>query len=393
MRLFAGLREAAGRDELELELPDGARVADALAQVQHLAPGTSLVLAVNREYAARDVVLVEGDELAVVPPVSGGEVVEGELSLDAVAARVADPRAGAVVTFSGVTRDVDFLDYEAYAEMAGAKIDAIVAEAIERHGLCRAAADHRFGRVPLGEASVVVAASAPHRPEAFAGAREIIDRIKAEAPIWKREEGAWVEGTVPAEAPVAAPESPAPAAPDAPPAADPPPAAGPVLDVSVDARLEHGARVLVVSGSDEAVARVGWLGGRFHQLRCEEPFPAAARRGAVVEVRRLRDDELLGEATVLDPDAARHGPTNDALVRLVALERGDEPRPDASIAPPPLDAEAQALEQRYRDAGTQPPRDAELSPDERAALFALREAGRVVLLERGRHVHVDFGPA
>ncbi|WP_051221751.1 molybdenum cofactor biosynthesis protein MoaE [Conexibacter woesei] len=393
VRLFAGLREAAGRDELELELPDGARVADALAQVQHLAPGTSLVLAVNREYAARDVVLVEGDELAVVPPVSGGEVVEGELSLDAVAARVADPRAGAVVTFSGVTRDVDFLDYEAYAEMAGAKIDAIVAEAIERHGLCRAAADHRFGRVPLGEASVVVAASAPHRPEAFAGAREIIDRIKAEAPIWKREEGAWVEGTVPAEAPVAAPESPAPAAPDAPPAADPPPAAGPVLDVSVDARLEHGARVLVVSGSDEAVARVGWLGGRFHQLRCEEPFPAAARRGAVVEVRRLRDDELLGEATVLDPDAARHGPTNDALVRLVALERGDEPRPDASIAPPPLDAEAQALEQRYRDAGTQPPRDAELSPDERAALFALREAGRVVLLERGRHVHVDFGPA
>ena len=204
MRLFAGLREAAGRDELELELPDGARVADALAQVQHLAPGTSLVLAVNREYAARDVVLAEGDELAVVPPVSGGEVVEGELSLDAVAARVADPRAGAVVTFSGVTRDVEFLDYEAYAEMAGAKIDAIVAEAIERHGLCRAAADHRFGRVPLGEASVVVAASAPHRPEAFAGAREIIDRIKAEAPIWKREEGAWVEGTVPTEAPAPA---------------------------------------------------------------------------------------------------------------------------------------------------------------------------------------------
>jgi molybdopterin synthase catalytic subunit/molybdopterin converting factor small subunit len=388
VRLFAGLREAAGRDELELELPDGARVADALAQVQHLAPDTSLVLAVNREYAGRDVVLVEGDELAVVPPVSGGEVVEGELSLDAVAARVADPRAGAVVTFSGVTRDVEFLDYEAYAEMAGAKIDAIVAEAIERHGLCRAAADHRYGRVALGEASVVVAASAPHRPEAFAGAREIIDRIKAEAPIWKREEGAWVEGSVPTEAP----------APAAPPAADPPPAAepqapaGPVLDVAVDVRLEHGARVLVVAGTDEAAARVGWLGGRFHQLRCEEPLQAA-RRGAVVEVRRLGDDELLGEATILDADASRHGPTNDALVRLVALERGDEPREDASVAPPPLDAEARALEQRYRDAGTEPPRDAELSSDERAALFALREAGRVVLLERGRHVHVDFGPA
>jgi molybdopterin synthase catalytic subunit/molybdopterin converting factor small subunit len=389
VRLFAGLREAAGRDELELELPDGARVADALAQVQHLAPDTPLVLAVNREYAARDAVLAEGDELAVVPPVSGGSVSEDELSLDAVAARVADPRAGAVVTFSGVTRDVEFLDYEAYAEMAGAKIDAIVAEAIERHGLCRAAADHRFGRVPLGAASVVVAASAPHRPEAFAGAREIIDRIKAEAPIWKREEGAWVEGSVPSpqgsRGATAGEAGSSGALPEAP--------GGPVLDVSLDARLEHGVRVLVVSGHDEAVARVGWLGGRFHQLRCEEPFPAAARRGAVVEVRRLGDDELLGEATVLDPDASRHGPTNDALVRLVALERGDEPRTDASVAPPPLDAEAQALEQRYRDAGAEPPRDAELSADERAALFALREAGRVVLLERGRHVHVDHSPA
>jgi molybdopterin synthase catalytic subunit len=197
VRLFAGLRERAGRDELVLDLPEGARVADALAQVAHLAPGVSLVLAVNREYAAQDAVLHAGDEVAVVPPVSGGAVLDGPLSLDAVAERVRDPRAGAVVTFSGVTRDVAFLDYEAYAEMASARIDAIVAEAVERHGLCRAAADHRYGRVALGEASVVVAASAPHRPEAFAGAREIIDRIKAEAPIWKREEGEWVRGQTP----------------------------------------------------------------------------------------------------------------------------------------------------------------------------------------------------
>src|ERR1700712_3148686 len=105
VRLFAGLRERAGSDELELELPDGARVADALAQVAHLAPGVSLVLAVNREYASADVVLRAGDELAVVPPVSGGAVLDGPLSVDAVAARVADPRAGAVVTFSGTTRD------------------------------------------------------------------------------------------------------------------------------------------------------------------------------------------------------------------------------------------------------------------------------------------------
>jgi molybdopterin synthase catalytic subunit len=387
VRLFAGLRERAGQDELVLDLPEGARVADALAAVQHLAPGTSLVLAVNREYASEDVVLRPGDEVAVVPPVSGGAVVEEPLSLDAVAARVADPRAGAIVTFSGTTRDVAFLDYEAYAEMAAERIDAIVAEAIERHGLCRAAADHRYGRVALGEASVVVAASAPHRPEAFAGAREIIDRIKAEAPIWKREEGAWVQGAVPTAAAGPGDAAAAPASEDA------APAGGPVLDVAIDARLEHGGRVLVVHGAAEAEARVGWLGGRFHQLRCVEALEPAPARGDVVEVRRLGDDELLGEATVLDGAARRHGPTNDALVRLVALERGEDPTDDASIAPPPLDAEALALERRYIEAGAQPPRDADLTPDERAALFALREAGRVVLLERGRHVHVDHAPS
>ncbi|HEV7750808.1 MAG TPA: molybdenum cofactor biosynthesis protein MoaE [Baekduia sp.] len=380
VRLFAGLRERAGSDRLELELPEGARVADALAQVEHLAPGVSLVLAVNRQYADPEVVLSAGDELAVVPPVSGGAVLDGPLSVEAVAARVADPRAGAVVTFSGTTRDVAFLDYEAYAEMAAEQIERIVAEAVQRHGLCAAAADHRVGRVPLGEASVVVAASAPHRAEAFAGAREIIDRIKAEAPVWKREEGEWVAGTAP-EIPGTAPEAEAP---------DPEPG-GPVLDVVLDARVEHGLRVLVVVGHAEAEARVGWLGGRFHQLQCAQPLTVAD--GDVVEVRRLRDDELLGDGTVLDAAAERHGPTNDALVRLVALERGETLGAGAEVAPPPLDAEALALERRYVAAGTQPPADAELSAVERAALFALREAGRVVLLERGRHVHVSVATA
>jgi molybdopterin synthase catalytic subunit/molybdopterin converting factor small subunit len=197
VRLFAALRESAGRDRLELDLPEGALVSDALDCLEHLAPDVPLVLAVNREYAERSVVLMAGDELAVVPPVSGGAVMDGPLSVDAVAERVRDPRAGAVVTFSGVTREVPHLDYEAYAEMALERIERIVAEAVERHGLCAAAADHRTGRVALGEASVVVAASAPHRPEAFAGAREIIDRIKAEAPIWKREEGEWRHEAVP----------------------------------------------------------------------------------------------------------------------------------------------------------------------------------------------------
>jgi molybdopterin converting factor subunit 1 len=206
--LFAMLRERAGARQLTIELPDGARVRDALAELGDLAAGLPLVMAVNREYAPEDHVLDAGDELALIPPVSGGEaavvharVTAEPLSLDAVAARVRDPRAGAVVTFQGVTREVDRLEYEAYVEMAEERIAAILAEAVERHGLCAAAAEHRVGEVPLSEPSVTVAASAPHRGEAFAGAREIIDRVKAEAPIWKKEieggEGRWVEGTRP----------------------------------------------------------------------------------------------------------------------------------------------------------------------------------------------------
>jgi molybdopterin converting factor subunit 1 len=204
VRLFAALRERAGRDALELDLPEGARVSDALAAVDDLAGGLSLVLAVNREYADPGDPLSAGDELALIPPVSGGAttaphvaVRDEPLSLDALVARVQDPRAGAVVTFSGVTREVDFLDYEAYAEMAAEQMRGIVAAAVERHGLCAAAAEHRVGRVALGEPSVIVAVSAPHRGEAFAGGREIIDELKARAPIWKREEGTWVQGAPP----------------------------------------------------------------------------------------------------------------------------------------------------------------------------------------------------
>jgi len=204
VRLFAILRQRAGRDTLELDLPDDARVSDALAEVDDLAGGLTLVMAVNREYAAADHPLAAGDELALIPPVSGGATtaphvaIRAEpLSADAVVARVRDPRAGAVVVFEGVTRDVGWLDYEAYVEMATEQITAIVAAAVERHGLCAAAAEHRVGRVPLSEPSVVVAVSAAHRGEAFAGAREIIDAIKAQAPIWKTEEGEWVEGAPP----------------------------------------------------------------------------------------------------------------------------------------------------------------------------------------------------
>ena len=210
VRLFAMLRERAGASSVTLDLPAGARVRDALDELSELAAGLPLVMAVNREYASEERVLEPDDELALIPPVSGGEeaatapwarVTAEPLSLESVAERVRDPRAGAVVTFQGVTREVERLEYEAYVEMAEERLAEIAREAVERHGLCAAAVEHRVGEVPLSEPSVVVAASAPHRGEAFAGAREIIDRVKAEAPIWKKEieggEGRWVEGVRP----------------------------------------------------------------------------------------------------------------------------------------------------------------------------------------------------
>jgi molybdopterin synthase catalytic subunit len=210
VRLFAALRERAGADVVELELPDRASVADALDRLADITAGVPVVMAVNHEYADEGAVLAPGDELALIPPVSGGapgshevtaathvRVTDGPLSLDPLLERVRDPRAGAVVSFLGVTREVPQLDYEAYTEMAEQEMAQIVGQAVERHGLCSAAAEHCIGTVPLSEPSVIVAASAPHRDAAFAGAREIIDEIKARAPIWKKEEGTWVEGAIP----------------------------------------------------------------------------------------------------------------------------------------------------------------------------------------------------
>jgi molybdopterin synthase catalytic subunit len=212
VRLFAGLRERAGTDRLQIELHDGATVADLLAAMADTPVGAirprECVVAVNREYASADAPVSAGDEVALVPPVSGGEspvrhirVTAEPLDLAALAAAVRDPRAGGVVLFEGVTRDVPELDYEAYAEMAQAKLEQIAADEAERHGLCAVAIEHRTGSVALSEPSVIVAASAPHRGEAFAGARSLIDRVKAEAPIWKVEvDGAdrrRVEGTLP----------------------------------------------------------------------------------------------------------------------------------------------------------------------------------------------------
>ena len=218
VRLFAILRERAGTGSVSVELPDdGATVADALralgAQSAPLASALdalTVVMAVNREYAGEDAILAPGDELALIPPVSGGDgsgeraharVLEQALSPDSLSRSVATDHTGAIVTFQGTTRDVESLDYEAYAPMAEARIRAILEDALERHDIERIAAEHRIGSVALGEPSVVVAVAAAHREGAFAAAREAIDRIKAEAPIWKREvEGdrtEWVTGTPP----------------------------------------------------------------------------------------------------------------------------------------------------------------------------------------------------
>jgi molybdopterin synthase catalytic subunit/molybdopterin converting factor small subunit len=206
VRLFASLRERAGAAHVDVELPDGATVGDLLAAME-LAP-RSCVAAINREYADAAARIAPGDEVALVPPVSGGagavrriRVTGESLDVAALAAAVRDPRAGAVVLFEGVTRDVPELDYEAYVEMAEPKLTAIAEEEAARHEVCAVAVEHRVGTVPLGEPSVIVATSAPHRAEAFAGARAVIDRVKAEAPIWKVEvDGAdrrRVEGTLP----------------------------------------------------------------------------------------------------------------------------------------------------------------------------------------------------
>jgi MoaE-MoaD fusion protein len=207
VRLFAGLRERAGRDRVEVELPEGAVVSDLLAAME-VAP-RSCVVAINREYADEQAVVRAGDEVALVPPVSGGaavvravRVTGDPLDLATVAAAVRDPSAGAVVLFEGVTREVPELDYEAYAEMAEERLRAIGEEVAAAHGLSAVALEHRTGTVPLSEPSVIVAASAPHRGEAFEGARALIDRVKAEAPIWKVEVDAGggrtrVEGSLP----------------------------------------------------------------------------------------------------------------------------------------------------------------------------------------------------
>ncbi len=193
VRLFAGLRERAGRARLELD--DVASV-DAVWERLELGdepPG--LLYAVNREYVTRGHVLHDGDEVAVIPPVSGGSLVLSAEPLDvsAVVAEAASDDAGAISTFVGTVRrssrgrEVVRLEYEAFEEMAEPMLRSLADELTERHGLCAVAIHHRVGVVEIGEPSIVIAVSAPHRAAAIEACREAIDTLKQTIPLWKKE--------------------------------------------------------------------------------------------------------------------------------------------------------------------------------------------------------------
>jgi len=193
VRLFAGLRERAGWSKRELD--DVATVADVWPALALGDEPPGLLYAVNQEYADRGRPLEDGDEVALIPPVSGGafRLTDRPIDPSSVVDEVADPKAGAVATFLGTTRvesrgrTVHYLDYEAYGGMAE-KVMAELAEGLKaKHDLCAVAITHRTGRVEIGEISVAIAVSAPHRAAALAACGEAIDTLKETVPLWKKE--------------------------------------------------------------------------------------------------------------------------------------------------------------------------------------------------------------
>jgi MoaE-MoaD fusion protein len=232
--LFFGLlQECAGTPEELLELPDGASLGAVFEHYAGRHPrmremAGSIVLARNHEFAPPSAPLADGDEVAMLPPVSGGtgdyleEIREGgnlfaltrrPIQAGRIAAGLLRGDEGAVVTFEGVVRNntngrrTCFLEYEAYQPMAVRVMARIGCELAARHRIGRIAMVHRLGRLLIGEASVAVIVAAPHRAAAFEAARDGIDQLKLRAPIWKKEFFAdgevWVEGEWDANAPVA----------------------------------------------------------------------------------------------------------------------------------------------------------------------------------------------
>jgi molybdopterin synthase catalytic subunit len=195
VKLFAALREQAGARTVEVELPDGALAADVWPALSLGDEPPGLLLAVNRAYASRDAALHDGDEVALIPPVSGGafRLSAQPLSLDAAVREVASADAGAIATFSGTTRahsrgrEVVRLEYEAYEGMAEEEMERLAAQLKERYALVEVAIHHRTGVVAVGETSVVIAVAAAHRGDALAACRDAIDTLKQTVPLWKKE--------------------------------------------------------------------------------------------------------------------------------------------------------------------------------------------------------------
>lgn len=195
VRLFAGLRERAGAGQHDLELRDGAGVEDVWPALGLGEEPAGLVYAVNRAYVERDQALEDGDEIALIPPVSGGDfrLTEDPIELAAVVAEVEDERAGAIATFVGTVRaesrgrKVVRLEYEAYEGMAENVLADLAEQLLERYDLCAVAITHRVGVCEIGEPSVAIAVSAPHRQDALAACKDAIDTLKETVPLWKKE--------------------------------------------------------------------------------------------------------------------------------------------------------------------------------------------------------------
>ena len=212
---FASAGDALGVTELEMEMPDGSRVVDLRGRLDREYPKLGplwprLALAVDGRIVSEDAPLVDGAEVALLPPVSGGsedpqaDLVDGPLDTGRSVAAVSGPGRGAVVVFLGTVRDshagrpVEKLTYSAYRPMALEGLRKIVADLEAGQSGLRAAIVHRLGEVPVGEASVVIAVGSPHRAAAYEASRTALERLKAEIPIWKREhyadgEAAWRE--------------------------------------------------------------------------------------------------------------------------------------------------------------------------------------------------------
>jgi molybdopterin synthase catalytic subunit/molybdopterin converting factor small subunit len=195
VRLFAGLRERAGTGRQDVELRDGARVEDVWPALGLGEEPAGLVYAINRAYVERNRALEDGDEVALIPPVSGGafRLTEDPIDLAAVVAEVRNERAGAIATFVGTVRarsrghQVVRLEYEAYEGMAENVMGELAAQLEERYDLCAVAIAHRVGICQIGETSVAIAVSAPHRQDALAACKDAIDRLKETVPLWKKE--------------------------------------------------------------------------------------------------------------------------------------------------------------------------------------------------------------